>query len=978
MSGVAGAKVQPTFNSGEWAPALYGRVDLAKYHTGAALIRNFYIDYRGGITTRPGTKYILPTKTTGPTRLIPFQASFAVSYVLEFGAGYIRFYTNGAPVVETAKNITNITNSGGLALFTSVGHGYANNDWLYITGVGGATQLNGNYYILQFVSANTYTLKDLYGNGVTFASLSPYTSGGQTQRVYTVTSPYQAADLANIKFAQTVNTLILCNPNYPPYQLVLTAPTNWSMTAITFGPTLNPPSSGLAFSSTLAAGSANYAYVVTSVDFNGVESGPSGFITGANLQDIRSVGGTNNLAWTAVTGAVYYNVYRAQISYNNPVPSGAPFGYIGYATGTAFRDSNITPDFSSPPPVPSNPFGGTGVQSVNLTFGSSGYSSVPNVTIAPPGTGTTAQASALCGYNSYSGNANSGIVDMSIAGGNFAYVVGTIFTMASGARLQVRGTFNAGDWILASGLIYFYNPANPGAFTVLNGPTNVAGVGAGLTITDTVVSVSPPVSYVNAWKTNPSFTINWSVVGLTLTNPGTGYTVAPAVTIPGGATATATLAGSVIGIANNLGNSTVPAIFQQRLWLAAPTTAPNQINGSVTGSFYNYNYSIISQPSDSVSGNIQANQLNTIKAMIGMPAGLLVMTDKQGYIINGGSAGSAITPAAFVANPQSYAGSSDLPPIVANADVLYVQAKGSIVRNLTYNFYNSVYTGADISVISSHLFYGYTIKEWCWAEEPFKVVYAVRSDGQMLLLTFQKEQELIAWSHGDTNGTFQSVCTVVENTTIGNVDAVYTIVQRTINGQTVQYVERFAEQNYDNNMTSAWQVDAGIQYTGSPANTFSGAMHLAGATVTGLADGIVIPPFVMPTTGTFQLANQASTVTVGLAFTAQLQTLPLDLGEPTANGKRKQITGVTVRTRNALNLQIGRTFQTLVPMKDLILGGLNEPGNFVVSNLVTGFARTVIDATWEVPGQYCIQLTDPYPASILSVTPEFVLGDTRQ
>src|SRR5215471_17877866 len=103
--------IQTSFNAGEWAPALNARVDIQKYHSGAALLRNFFVDYRGGATTRPGTKYVLPTRYNTTTRLIPFTGSFTVTYVLEFGNGYVRFFNNGAPVLENAKTITGISNA---------------------------------------------------------------------------------------------------------------------------------------------------------------------------------------------------------------------------------------------------------------------------------------------------------------------------------------------------------------------------------------------------------------------------------------------------------------------------------------------------------------------------------------------------------------------------------------------------------------------------------------------------------------------------------------------------------------------------------------------------------------------------------------------------------------------------------------------------------------------------------------------------
>src|SRR5882762_3879561 len=136
--------MQHSFHAGEWAPALNARVDLAQYHSAAATLRNFFVDYRGGASSCPGTKYILQARISGKAvRLIPFQASFTVNYVLEFGDFYIRFYFNGAPVLETAKIITNASQANPLVVDISTNHGWSVGDWVFITGVVGMTQLNG-------------------------------------------------------------------------------------------------------------------------------------------------------------------------------------------------------------------------------------------------------------------------------------------------------------------------------------------------------------------------------------------------------------------------------------------------------------------------------------------------------------------------------------------------------------------------------------------------------------------------------------------------------------------------------------------------------------------------------------------------------------------------------------------------------------------------------------------------------------------
>src|SRR5262245_39956871 len=94
--------IQHSFNAGELAPQLGARTDLAKYRSTAALLRNFFVDYRGGASTRMGTKYVIQAyKSSTPVRTIPFQASFSVNYVLEFGDFYIRFHFNGAPILES-------------------------------------------------------------------------------------------------------------------------------------------------------------------------------------------------------------------------------------------------------------------------------------------------------------------------------------------------------------------------------------------------------------------------------------------------------------------------------------------------------------------------------------------------------------------------------------------------------------------------------------------------------------------------------------------------------------------------------------------------------------------------------------------------------------------------------------------------------------------------------------------------------------
>lgn len=873
--------IQTSFNAGEWAPALNARVDLAKYHSGAALLRNFFVDYRGGATTRPGTKYIATSANDGafPPRLIPFQASFNVSFVLEFGVtagvGYIAFYQNGAQII-----------SGGVP--------------------------------------------------------------------YTIASPYASSELRGIKFVQNVNILILCHPNHPPYQLQLFTATNWTLSQITFGATIAAPTSQAA-SSSGASGTVDWAYVITAVDVNGQESLTSGYATLTNVTDIRSVAETFTVAWTASAGAVSYNVYRAEPNYSGPVPAGAQFGFVGNCLVSPFIDSNIIPDFSQGPPVLQTPFAaGSGVLSVTITNPGTYLVSVPTPHFAAPGGGGTTATGTVIARTVFLG--------LSSQGGG--YSIGDTIYLGFGLSIVVTGNGGSGNItnfsVISQGYVNGSGAALPSALQQVS----TSGSGLGVVI--------GPI---------------WGISSVTILNPGSGYGSAPAITFTA-ASGSGGAATAVLGAPGN-GNPTVPAFQNQRLCLMGPTGNPEQFNASQPGQFFNYNTTNPIEADDAFQGTLISGQLSTIQSAISQPQGLIVLTDKQAWLINGGSPGTAISATGTVANPQAYNGAAPLPPIVANDNILYVQSKGAIVRDLVFNYYTQVWTGTDISILSSHLFYGYQLLEWAWAEEPFKLVWAVRNDGQLLTLTFLKEQELIAWAHSDTQGNFQSITSVTEPAAIGNVDAIYHVVQRSINGVTVQYIERFVELYYPNGVQSAWCVDAGIQYDipGAPVLSFSGATQLAGQQVTGLAtddlgNTTVITPFTMDPSGAFTLPPPPAigavgyvVVTIGLPYLPQLQTLALDLGEPTVQSKRKKVSAVTVRCQNTLGLETGRTFQTLVPMQDLVLGNVGTMSNAIVTDLVTSDARTVVDPQYDVFGAYCIQQPFPYPASVLGVIPEIEVGD---
>ena len=90
--------VKYAFISGELSPTLFGRGDLTKYDLGMARALNYFVDYRGGLSTRPGTEFSDFVKSDDKaTKFVNFAFSpdLANTYLLLFGDNYLRFVQDG-------------------------------------------------------------------------------------------------------------------------------------------------------------------------------------------------------------------------------------------------------------------------------------------------------------------------------------------------------------------------------------------------------------------------------------------------------------------------------------------------------------------------------------------------------------------------------------------------------------------------------------------------------------------------------------------------------------------------------------------------------------------------------------------------------------------------------------------------------------------------------------------------------------------
>lgn len=270
--------------------------------------------------------------------------------------------------------------------------------------------------------------------------------------------------------------------------------------------------------------------------------------------------------------------------------------------------------------------------------------------------------------------------------------------------------------------------------------------------------------------------------------------------------------------------------YQQRRVFGNTNNKPDTIFYTQTGNQSNFNVSSPSRDDDAITAALSALQLNEIRHFVPQ-SDLLCLTSGAEWKINAGS-DVAFSASTIRQNPQTYIGSSHVPPLICGGAVLYVQDRGSMVRNLGYTLESDSYSGGDLTILSSHLFEDKTVKEWGYQQIPASVVWVARSDGAMLTLTYNKEQEVVAWTRHDTIGSYKSVCSVPESSDVE--DAVYCVVERTVNGNTVQYVERVHTRYFDD-VRDAFFVDSGLSLD-NPV-TITGATSANPVVVTAASHG---------------------------------------------------------------------------------------------------------------------------------------------
>ena len=429
---------------------------------------------------------------------------------------------------------------------------------------------------------------------------------------------------------------------------------------------------------------------------------------------------------------------------------------------------------------------------------------------------------------------------------------------------------------------------------------------------------------------------------------------------------------SLGAFSDTTGHPSCVTFFEQRLVFAATLSQPQTIFFSKSGDYENMNENRggTVADDDAIIYTIASNQVNAIRFMTATRT-LIIGTAGGEFAVSGGSVDNAITPTNILIKKQSNNGAANVDALAVGNATLFLQRAKRKLRELAYNFDVDGYVAPDLTILAEHISEG-GFKQLSYQQEPNQIIWCVRNDGQLVGLTYQREQQVVAWHRHIFGGN--AVCESVA--TIPTDDSEYqtwVINKRTINGSTKRYVEFLHDYDFDETDDTSFNfLDSQLSYDGSAVTTIGGLSHLEGEEVSILADGATHPNKTV-SSGQITLDRSASKVKVGLPYTSLLQTMRIDAGAQngTSQSKTKRIYEITARLYESIGIEVGPDLDNMerIPFRssaDAMDSGIT---------VFTGDKEIEFRGNYETDGFIFVRQTQPLPLTILSLYPKLQTND---
>ena len=410
--------------------------------------------------------------------------------------------------------------------------------------------------------------------------------------------------------------------------------------------------------------------------------------------------------------------------------------------------------------------------------------------------------------------------------------------------------------------------------------------------------------------------------------------------------------------------------FQDRLCFGGTKKQPYVVWMSRTGDYSNFSVEkasgTVTDDSAIAASFISRKQFKILHLIASTD--LVVLTVGNEWTVSGSD---TVTPAKINPKMQATRGCGKTEPLMIGGRIVFVQGRGSTVRDMAYSYETDSYDGNDLTLLAKHIVDGCEIVDSCYKQEPDSTLYFVRSDGTVACLAYILDQKVYAWSTIETDGEIEAIAALQE----GEQDAIYAIVKRVINGVTVRNIEYFR-----NNPTRSAEphdyvmLDAAVEFGNAGkavAETTFQVPELAGCTVDVLGDGRMFKELLVDADGTVTLPAPVQRAIIGLPYTSivELPNVEIKTGDGTMQGRKKQISNCVLRLQNSLGGEVGPDKNTM----DII----NYDETSAVSNiqLFTGDKEMTLPiGGFNNDGRIYIKTDSPYPFTLLAAIREVSFG----
>jgi len=409
-----------------------------------------------------------------------------------------------------------------------------------------------------------------------------------------------------------------------------------------------------------------------------------------------------------------------------------------------------------------------------------------------------------------------------------------------------------------------------------------------------------------------------------------------------------------------------------RLWWGGK----DSMVGSVSDAFSSFDPETAGD-SGPINRTLPGGQVDTINWILSLQR-LMVGGQCAEYSCRSDSLDGPLTPTNFNPKKASTQGSAAVRAVSIDSQGVYVQRGGTRVYTLalTSNQVTFDYTASNLCEIIPEIGQPQIVRI-AVQRQPDTRIHCVRSDGTVALLIFDATEQVTCWVDVETDGDVEDVA-VLPGDEGDSEDHVYYVVNRTINGATVRYLEKWAFQSECLGTTTNNLGDSFVTFSGAATTTITAA-HLAGENVVVWADSADVgtasdgtQTYTLDGSGEATLPTAVTTYMVGLAYSASFMSgklLQLASQMPTPLNQMKAIRqlGLIMANVHPKGLKMGRDFTNMDDLPELEAG---YPISTTAIRTAYDEDPIVLPGSWGTDERLCLKGAAPRPVTVLSCVME--------